>query len=450
MEPTVFQAHPEIIEQVFDALDSNTLLNCRLVCKTWNQFLENPNFWLKKLKEIGQPEEIETAWKNLIAKSNYKIEKGIFAKCLRMKFTEFIRAQEKDDKAIVAKVTTTAYLKCTPLFTAAYFGIIDIVKLIYQLGEDCNRKMFVKVFSNITDYYVMPIFAAIENGHTDVAKFFLETPQEQQKPSYHYHGYIPIMSAIRNKNLDLVKFLVPKMPNLNISLTRTGKSSLIHLAIRDYEILKYLVSQPSINPNLQNFERKTPLQMLSDDKYTFGTIPPEDITKMIRILAPLADKNQLYSGSNRSPLHIAASSGNIEALNALLEFFDPNEPDNGNYLPLQYAMDHKQIEAVKILAPLSKDLTIRDYDRKYPDRKMAKIIEVLQSTLDERQGISKEKIYDKSKKIEEPAQKKIRVEPRVDNLYELPFENKFEVYSKEQIESMIKLFKENEMKNSQA
>ena len=62
----------------------------------------------------------------------------------------------------------------------------------------------------------------------------------------------------------------------------------------------------------------------------------------------------------------------------------------------------------------------------------------------------KTKFMKKSKKIEEPAPKKIKVEPRVDNLYELPFENKFEVYSKEQIESMIKLFKENQMKNSQA
>ena len=52
-------------------------------------------------------------------------------------------AQEKDDKAIVAKVTTTAYLKCPPLYTAAYFGIIDIVKLIYQLGEDCNRQIII-------------------------------------------------------------------------------------------------------------------------------------------------------------------------------------------------------------------------------------------------------------------------------------------------------------------
>ena len=86
METTVFQAHPEIIEDMFYYLDSNTLLNCRLVCKSWNQFLENTTFWLDKLYEIGQPEEVETAWKDLIAKSENKdIEKDIFAKCLRMK-----------------------------------------------------------------------------------------------------------------------------------------------------------------------------------------------------------------------------------------------------------------------------------------------------------------------------------------------------------------------------
>ena len=222
MEPTVFQAHPEIIEKVFDALDSNTLLNCRLVGKTWNQFLETPNFWLKKLKEIGQPAEIETAWKNLIAKSNDKIEKIIFAKCLRMKFTQFIRTQEKNDslyKTFIAKIFLTAYLNCPPIFTAAYFGVIDIVKLIYQLGEDSNRKIYLTLNTD-KDYYVMPIFAAVENGHTDVARFFLETPEEQQKPSHNNFGEIPIMSAIKNKNLDLVRFLVPKTANLNISQPR--------------------------------------------------------------------------------------------------------------------------------------------------------------------------------------------------------------------------------------
>ena len=98
METTIFQAHPEIIQIVFEVLDSPTLLNCRLVCKNWNQFLEIPTFWLKKLREIGQPEKVETKWKSLIAKSEgSEVEKSVFAKCLRMKFQDFINAQEEDE-----------------------------------------------------------------------------------------------------------------------------------------------------------------------------------------------------------------------------------------------------------------------------------------------------------------------------------------------------------------
>ena len=447
METTVFQAHPEIIEKVFDALDSNTLLNCRLVCKTWNDFLENTNFWLKKLKGIGQPEVVELAWKNLIDKSNDKIEISIFAKCLRMKFTEFIRTEEKTDclqKTRNAKILNTPYLNCPPLFTAAYFGIIDIVKLIYQLGEDCNRKIYLILSTNMdVDYYVMPIFAAIENGHTDIAKFFLETPQEQQKPSYSDSGDIPIMSAIKNKNLDLVKYLVPKTPNLNITQAGYGRLGLIHMAIRDYDILKYLVSQPGINPNLQNDVRKTALQMLCDDDTCFELkIPPGDVAKMIRILAPITDKEKFQS-SYKSPLNIAACKGFVEALKALLEFFDPNEVDEYDQLPIDNAIERCEIEAIKILAPLTKDLNKVMIKHSRTTRKKSNALDVVQYFIDQRQGISESKI-DKSPSSEsnEPAQKKIRIELRDDDLYELPIENKLEVYTTEQIKSMIKLFKE--------
>ena len=74
----------------------------------------------------------------------------------------------------------------------------------------------------------------------------------------------------------------------------------------------------------------------------------------------------------------------------------------------------------------------------------------MQSFINQRQRISESKLDENPSDTSEPAQKKIRVEPRDDELYELPFEDKFEIYTKEQIKSMIKLFKENQTKNSQA
>ena len=388
MEGTIFQAHPEIIQIVFEVLDSPTLLNCRLVCKNWNQFLETPNFWLKKLKEIGQPEKVETKWKSLIAKSEgSEVEKSVFAKCLRMKFQDFINDQEEDE---YSRNCSIQYLRCGPLYTAAKLGFVEIVKLIYQLGEDCNHKI---VLNQINNYFVMPIFVAIENGHTEVAKFLLETQQEIENPSVNYWGESPILEAITSKNLDLVKFILPKISNIN-------EQPLIHYAIEDYSILKYLLSQPGIDPNL-NYGR-TALQLLCDFEYTRTKyFPPGDFANMIRILAPLANKEDLYSGYGESPLHIAAKTGNVKALKTLLEFFDANEKDKFG-LPLDSAIKYLKIECVQVLAPLTTDLII---DEDFC--KNTKILDILQSIISERQEVSKVKMEGNS---HEPAEKKSRAE----------------------------------------
>ena len=70
----MFQRFPKIGEQIMGQLDVPTLLNCTLVCQDWysflnDPFLNDPFFWLKKLKEAGQPAEVEMSWKNLIKKS---------------------------------------------------------------------------------------------------------------------------------------------------------------------------------------------------------------------------------------------------------------------------------------------------------------------------------------------------------------------------------------------
>ena len=76
-------------------------------------------------------------------------------------------------------------------------------------------------------------------------------------------------------------------------------------------------------------------------------------------------------------------------------------------------------------------------------------LDVVQSFIDERKGISNRKIdVNSCETCKEPASKKIRVEPRVDNLYELPFGDKFKVFTKDQIERMIQQFTLDQNKNN--
>jgi hypothetical protein len=45
----------EIVQKFFHGLDFESLLHCRLVCKTWYRFLNQfPGFWLDSLKEVRE------------------------------------------------------------------------------------------------------------------------------------------------------------------------------------------------------------------------------------------------------------------------------------------------------------------------------------------------------------------------------------------------------------
>ena len=75
-------------ENVFKLLAKEDWLNCRLVCQTWKSILDEPCFWLEKLKSIGHPQEIHDQWLDLIQKSIIQDgkHKQILALCLMIKF----------------------------------------------------------------------------------------------------------------------------------------------------------------------------------------------------------------------------------------------------------------------------------------------------------------------------------------------------------------------------
>ena len=99
----------------------------------------------------------------MIAKSKeFKIEKCVFAKCLRKQLSNLFSPKSFYRKNMSIRILK----KCPPLYIAASTGSIEIVKLIYKLGEDYNQRIRLET----GPFFVMPIFAAIENGHTEVAK----------------------------------------------------------------------------------------------------------------------------------------------------------------------------------------------------------------------------------------------------------------------------------------
>ena len=53
MEEVVLR-FPQIGEEIFDSLDEKSLQNCREVCRTWKNFIEDPNhklLWIQIIKK---------------------------------------------------------------------------------------------------------------------------------------------------------------------------------------------------------------------------------------------------------------------------------------------------------------------------------------------------------------------------------------------------------------
>ena len=55
-----------ISEDVFKLLDKKSLLECRMVNSSWKEVLDQPIFWLKKMKLANIPQDSQTGW-NLLA-----------------------------------------------------------------------------------------------------------------------------------------------------------------------------------------------------------------------------------------------------------------------------------------------------------------------------------------------------------------------------------------------
>ena len=51
-----------LAENIFLYLDYEDIINCQIVSESWNGFLENPMFWLKKWTRRGLSKENKIGW----------------------------------------------------------------------------------------------------------------------------------------------------------------------------------------------------------------------------------------------------------------------------------------------------------------------------------------------------------------------------------------------------
>ena len=153
-------------EKNFHLLDDEDLLNCRLVGKIWKLVLEEPVFWLEKLKFVGHSESAHNLWLDLIQESTKlgKPKKILTLSIMLKYYTVPIRSSGNH-------VFRNVFLNFPPIYTAAKHGQLEVVKLIHQLDKNCNRPISYEPSSN---HVYTPVTLAMRFNQNDIVKYLLE------------------------------------------------------------------------------------------------------------------------------------------------------------------------------------------------------------------------------------------------------------------------------------
>ncbi|GHM57939.1 MAG: hypothetical protein sL5_00360 [Candidatus Mesenet longicola] len=325
-------------------------------------------------------------------------------------------------------------IKCTSLHLAAFIGNFGLINLLIEYGADINAVCKNKKYSclhmavlGVTCYYDegiseekeeeylevvdaiiskfpgqinaqdhednSPLHRAVNTKHEDTIRILLDHGTSLQK--FRKGGYTPFHDAVSIGSLALVKLLLEssneKEKIINSVYRDKGFSGCapLHLAVNDYieclsqennqsdalEIIKYLLSYPDLDINIQDFQGETPLhyaiKYIKDDELALTLIKelltakninpfikdcfnktPFDYAKesnRSKILQALIDHQ--YGSDKDSLLHLAVSNGDSEAIDYLIEekIFDINSENSYGYSLLHIASKEGNVEVIERL-----------------------------------------------------------------------------------------------------
>ena len=212
-----------IAEDIFNILDKKSLIDCRLVNKSWRTIINWPMFWLRKSKStmpensktwkilVDQIEDcqIEEEFVNILIK-NFKltpmspleivvelIENGTYPNVVHL-ILEHVNPESTVDVEVAPTSTSICptYRDMTPICLAAFFGLSDSVqKLVKKYGS-----------SNIaTSEERTPIHYAARNGYLEIVRFLVPFTKYPNAPDD--KGFTPIHYAACCGQLETVHFL---------------------------------------------------------------------------------------------------------------------------------------------------------------------------------------------------------------------------------------------------
>ena len=397
-----------ISEDILKLLDKKSLMDCRLVNSSWKNILNQPMFWMNKMKfEKLVPLDVQKSLKALvkqleieqIAKSEAKdwlqkfnstilpldyqnkwrgwaeeleddqipktfllvlmkiCQKQQIESCLEIvmklqkvkKFPElinFILENEDINSKVNFVENDDEWKGITPIHLAACYGLTRTVEKLLVKYDSSNIQTDVDGDT--------PITCAAFFGHLETVKFLagftdLSAPDK--------HGQTPIFLATWKGHLEIVKFLAPRVKHPNTP-NAFGETPLFTAAEEGHEQIVEYMSKITEDPNAQNPNGATPLFIAASKGHI----------NIVKYLSKFTENPNAPDLNGTTPLFIAAAEGHTQVVEYLSQFtINPNasHPANGR-TPLLVAAAWGHTEIVILLSQFTDDPNEPDQNGETP------------------------------------------------------------------------------------
>ena len=315
-----------ILEKIFKLSDAPTLMSCLFVNKYWNNVVQNPTFWLNKLKWAKMPEEILQKWKELSNKLQDNIDLSqILTKCMIGFF------EKRQDLGFLS-----------PEMAATALGFVPILEFMatYTKIDFCKVEKSSK-------HNLSGIQHAIWSGKVEMVKYLHDLGYDLNIPIDEH--WTPFLFAVWYSP-EVVKFLASVLKN-PLSRLWNGRTA-FHMAAEfgHHESLKCLLEIKN-DPDVKMFGKgATPLQMAVGKGHL----------ECVKVLTSHGASTDCKRYDGYTPIHIAAKQGHLKIVEHLTSIMENvNQPiqitsnliDNkNNYTALQLAVENGHAEVVEVLA----------------------------------------------------------------------------------------------------
>ena len=182
--PEVFIRFSHLAEQIFNFLENKSLVNCNLVSRSWQNFLEYHKILNVRiiLSVVEKHHTVQESWKKVLKLSKTQV------------IIDLGKSVEKVYERVPAKKTLTPY------HILAMDGHLDSYKYVANKFKEKNP---------VNDTGETPLHVAAFNGDLDMCKYITDSIDNKSPKSD--DGVTPLHFASRTGNLNVCKYIIEEV-----------------------------------------------------------------------------------------------------------------------------------------------------------------------------------------------------------------------------------------------